>query len=112
MKNILKLNVPALSSPLSITALDIRPYTSGVSYIDTSRMIKQATEEVPVYRLAKDYELNGATFALNLIITDSNAGKAEDFMDKVAKKVTEEQIKNVGNPFTWLEEAYKVKAGK
>lgn len=109
MKNILKLNIPALSKPLSISALDIRPYTSGVSYIDNTRIIQTATEKVPVYRLCKDYDMDGLKFGLNLIITDKNVGKGEDFMDKVAKTVTEQQVKSINSPFVWLDAEYKVK---
>lgn len=108
MKNILKLNAPAVSKPLSITELDIYPYTSMLSYIDDTKIIKQASEEVPVYRLCKDYDVNGLKFALNLIITDNDAGAAEAFMDKTAKKITKDQLKNMNAPFVWLDNKYEV----
>lgn len=108
MKNILKLNTPALSKPLSVSGLDIRPYTSALSYIDETRVIKSASEEIPLYRLCKDYEVNDLKFALNLIITDENTGKGEDFMDKIAKNITQEQVKAINSPFVWLDSHYKV----
>lgn len=109
MKNILKLNTPALSKPLSIKGLDIRPYTSSIAYIDSSRVIQTASEKVPVYRLCKDYDVHGLKFGINLIITDKDAGKAEDFMDKLAKKITKEQVKATNAPFVWLDTVYEVK---
>lgn len=108
MKNILKLNAIAISKPLSIKELDIRPYTSSMSYIGDSRIIKQASEETPVYRLCKDYDIGGLKFALNLIITDKNAGKGEDFMDKIAKEVTKEDVSGINSAFVWLSHEYKV----
>lgn len=107
MKNILKLNNIAISKPLSVGSLDVRPYTSSISYIDESRIIKQASEETPVYRLCKDYDIDGLKFALNLVITDKNAGRGEDFMDEVAKKVTKDEVKGINSPFLWLNELYK-----
>ena len=106
--NILKLNTIGLSKPLSVKELSIRPYISGLSYIDDSRVIKQATEELPVYRLCKDYD-NGVKFALNLIITDEKVGKAEDYMDKIAKTITANDVKGIKTPFVWTDNVYEVK---
>lgn len=107
--NILKLNSVAISKPLSVKTLDVRLHTSAMSYMDETRIIKQASEEVPVYRLCKDYDIDGLKFALNMIITDKDAGKAEDFMDKVAKKVTKEEVKGINTPFIWSDKVYEVK---
>lgn len=106
--NVLKLNVPAISSKLSVKELSIRPYINSLSYIDNSRIIQQASIEKPVYRLCKDYSVDGREFSLNLVITDEDAGSAEKFMDKVAKTVPE----NFQRPFQYLDETYKPKAKK
>lgn len=109
MNNILKLNVPGLSKPLSVKELDVRLYNSGRVYMDGSKILKTASDETPLYRLCKDYDIDGLKFSLNMIITDMNIGKAEKFMDKTATGVTAEQVKNINAPFVWLDNEYKVK---
>lgn len=109
MNNILRLNVPALSKSLSISGLDVREYTSGLSYIDDTRIVYKASSDNTVYRICKDYQVNGASFALNLIITDTNIGKAEEYLDKVAKTIAEEQLKSLNSPYQWVDSVYEVK---
>lgn len=108
--NILRLNELAISRPLSTKELDVRVYINALSYMDGSKTISKASEETPVYRLCKDYSLNGLNFALNLIITDNDAGKAETFMDNAAEKITKEQLTD--RPFAWTGVVYTVKKSK
>lgn len=87
MKQILKLNVPAVSSRLLVPELDVRVYDTAMSYIDDTKIVKMASEKAPIYRLCKDYEVNGLHFSLNIITDDKNVGKVEKFMDNATKKV-------------------------
>src|SRR5690606_33964811 len=109
---VLKLNRPAISAKLSVKELSVKPYVNTLSYMDNSRIIRQASLETPVYRLMKDYEVDGAHFALNLIITANDAGHVEKFMDSIASQVTKDQAQQHKRPFEYLDETYKPKKGK
>ena len=109
MNSILKLNIPAVSTPVSVKELDIRLYTNGAVYMDGTKILKSASVETPLYRLCKDYDMDGVKFSLNMVITDTDAGKAEKFLDKTAKSITAEQVKNIRTPYVWLDNQYEVK---
>lgn len=107
---VLELNRPAVSSRLSIKELSVKPYVSHMMYMGKSKIIQTASMEAPVYRLAKDYEVDGLVFGLNLLTDDNNAGKAEKFMDKTAKDLKREQVRDLvskSRPFIYLDKEYK-----
>ena len=110
--NVIQLNRPAVSNRLSIKDLSIKPYVSHMMYMGKAKIVQTATLDAPVYRLAKDYEVEGLTFGVNLLTDDNDAGKAERFMDKLAKTLTRDEVNSMihsNRPFTYLDKNY---AGK
>lgn len=106
---VIELNRPAVSNRLSIKELSIRPYVAQMMYMDGSKIIQQATPEKPVYRLAKDYEVDGLQFGLNLLTDDNDAGKAEKYMDKIAKGFKRDEVRDLlgrSQPFVYLNKRY------
>jgi len=109
---VIRLNTPAVSSQLNIKELSILPYVSHMMYEDGSKIIQQASPEKPVFRLAKDYEVDNLRFGMNLLTDDNNAGKAEKWMDKVAKKLSLDEVRRLIRmpaSFTYLKEKYRSK---
>lgn len=106
---VIELNRPAVSNRLSITNLSVKPYVSHMMYMGKAKIIQTATLDAPVYRLAKDYEIDDIIFGINLLTDDNDAGKAEKFMDKLAKSLTREEVNAMihsNRPFTYLDKSY------
>lgn len=104
---IIELNRPAVSRRLALKELSIKPFVSNEQYMTRSRIIQQASIKEPVWRLCKDYSVDGIEFALNLLTDQKDMKKAEKFMDKVAKSVTREQAveyTHSRNPYIYLNE--------
>lgn len=109
---IIELNRPAVSPQLSIKELSIKPCISHTMYMGKSRVIQTATLESPVYRLCKDYEIEGHRFGLNLLTDKNDMKKAEKFMDKIAKKLSKDEVISMtrsNNPFVYLNEEFGAK---
>jgi hypothetical protein len=109
---VIELNRPAISSRLSIKNLSVKPYVSHMMYMSKDKIIQTASLETPVYRLAKDYEIDGLVFAINLLTDDNDAGKAERFMDRQAKLLIRDEVSKIihsSRPFTYLNKNYRSK---
>lgn len=90
-RDIIKLDYPAIQPALNISELHVKTYVSMVEGITKSMIVVRASEEAPFYRLAKDYEAGDQKFALLLLTTKKNLGKAEKFLDKCAESITKEK---------------------
>lgn len=110
--NILELNRPAIHKMSTSTGrffeqADVRPYVSNEPYME-NRIVGQATLKDPVYRLLKDYDIKGLKFGMSMITKQKDMAKAEKFMDKQAKLVTEEQtISAMAQVYLYLNEEMK-----
>lgn len=107
---VIELNRPAISTKLNVKELHIKPYVSHMHYMDKSRIIQVASLEKPVYRLCKDYEIDGIIFALNLLTDDKDAKRLEKFLDDTVKNLTREQAVEYINrsvSFSYLDTQYK-----
>jgi len=108
MRQIIEVNAPALSKPCSIARGDVSVWNA--SYVDSNRVVQTASDKNVAYRLTKDYENNGLKFNLSMLIDSNNVGKAEKFLEKLAKSITSEkyqQYVNTHQAFMYLEERYK-----
>lgn len=106
---VIELNRPAIAMRLSAQELSIKPYVSLMMYMDKSKIIQQASPEKPVYRLAKDYEIDNVQFSLNLLTDKNDMKKAEKFMDKTAKSLSKDDVNNMlrkNQPFVYLDKEY------
>jgi len=105
---IIELNRPALHQAKSLRQVNVTPYVQGQMYMSPSRIVSKATVESPAYRIVKPYEVDGTPFALSMLITNSNVGKAEKWLDKMAETVTKKQLDNSrAQVFVYLDERYK-----
>lgn len=106
--NIIELNRPAIHLANAIKKTNVQPYINGQLYMSPSRIVGKATIESPAYRIVKPYVVEGLPFALSILITDENVGKAEKWLDKAAESVTKEQVnKSRTKVFVYLDERYK-----
>jgi hypothetical protein len=105
---ILELNRPAIHQANSIKELNVQPYTQGQMYMTPNRIVGKCTTENPAYRIVKPYELDGKKYAISMLITATNIGKAEKWLDKISESITEKQINDAKTQvFVYLEERYK-----
>lgn len=105
---IIEVNRPALSKPCSIEKGDVAVWQR--QYMTESRIIATGSTEKPVYRLTKDFTINDLKFNLSMLIDSANVGRAEKYLEKVAKTVTSDKYQEYSRshqPFLYLDERYK-----
>jgi len=76
------IDIPAIFAKVPTDTIDVKKY-------DTH---KANNYKAPLYRYAKNYDLNGLEHSLIMLSENSNIAAVEKFLDKTSKNITRKDI--------------------
>lgn len=97
MKPTSRINQLCLWVMMKNSGMDVKSYGEDYPYMTEYGFVAKSSPESPIYRYAKNYDIEGQTLCLCMITLDGDIERVEKWMDDQATTVTLEDKKKSFN---------------